>query len=157
VLRVVCAASPTPGLRTVCCLGWHERCLYTTCVFNYLSSTCLLCDSCVNCTCAVCCVPCRSHAWIEDSAMFGVARTLPVLCNQAWWDWPEGLRFRQEAAMAAFRCVQLRPKHVRKNEMQCKASALLILRACVSARKPPWLLSHGCCRLAASKKSVKNI
>jgi len=46
----------------------------------------------------------RSHAWVEDSALFGVARTLPVLSEQAWWDWPEGLRFRQEKAMAEFRC-----------------------------------------------------
>jgi len=45
----------------------------------------------------------RSHAWIEDSAVFGVARTLPVLSQQAWWDWPEGLRFRKPEALAEFR------------------------------------------------------
>ncbi|KAF5835101.1 glycoside hydrolase superfamily [Dunaliella salina] len=45
----------------------------------------------------------KSHAWIEDSAMFGVARTQPGLSDKAWWDWPEGMRFRQEKAMAEFR------------------------------------------------------
>ena len=45
----------------------------------------------------------RSHPWIEDSAMFEVARVQPVLNQQAWWDWPEGLRFRQPAALQEFR------------------------------------------------------
>ena len=36
----------------------------------------------------------KANPWIEDSAIFEVARNLPDLCTMAWWDWPEPLRFR---------------------------------------------------------------
>ena len=42
------------------------------------------------------------HPWIEDSALFDVARNLPELREMAWWDWPENLRLRQPAAIKEF-------------------------------------------------------
>jgi 4-alpha-glucanotransferase len=45
----------------------------------------------------------KAHSWIEDSAIFEVARGQPDLADKAWWDWPEGLRFRQAKEMNAFR------------------------------------------------------
>jgi hypothetical protein len=46
-----------------------------------------------------------AHSWIEDSALFEVARTLPELADKAWWDWPEPLRFRQPDALQKFKWV----------------------------------------------------
>ncbi len=45
----------------------------------------------------------KEHAWIEDSALFEVARNLPGLDDKAWWDWPEGLRFRNPNTLKEFR------------------------------------------------------
>lgn len=42
-------------------------------------------------------------AWIEDSAMFDVARNLPELRELAWWDWPKELRLRDPATIKEFR------------------------------------------------------
>eukprot|EP00798_Chlamydomonas_sp_ICE-L_P008636 gene8637-34084_t len=44
----------------------------------------------------------EAHAWVEDSAMFEVARNLDGLNTMAWWDWPEDLRFRKPEALLAF-------------------------------------------------------
>ncbi|KAG2499911.1 hypothetical protein HYH03_002199 [Edaphochlamys debaryana] len=45
----------------------------------------------------------KSHAWVEDSALFDVARNLPDLSQLAWWEWPEPLRLRQPAALTEFK------------------------------------------------------
>eukprot|EP00983_Pelagomonas_calceolata_P120490 1160714-Pelagomonas_calceolata.AAC.1 len=68
--------------------------------------------------------------------MFGVARTLPGLCDQAWWDWPEGMRFRQEKAMAEFRWVLPQRGHPDVSLKLWSGP-----RACTSARRKPWLSS----------------
>lgn len=47
----------------------------------------------------------KAHTWIEDSAVFEVARNQPDLCDKAWWEWPEGLRFRRSKELGAFKCV----------------------------------------------------
>lgn len=49
------------------------------------------------CTCR------QKHVWIEDSAIFDVARNLEGLDQCAWWDWPEDLRFRKPAALEEFK------------------------------------------------------
>ncbi len=45
----------------------------------------------------------KAHSWVEDSALFEVARTLPGLDDKAWWEWPEDLRFRKPAALKEFK------------------------------------------------------
>lgn len=45
----------------------------------------------------------KAHSWIEDSALFEVARNLPGLDDKAWWDWPEDLRFRRAGPLKEFR------------------------------------------------------
>eukprot|EP00197_Chlamydomonas_leiostraca_P012772 CAMPEP_0202858882 /NCGR_PEP_ID=MMETSP1391-20130828/1227_1 /ASSEMBLY_ACC=CAM_ASM_000867 /TAXON_ID=1034604 /ORGANISM="Chlamydomonas leiostraca, Strain SAG 11-49" /LENGTH=549 /DNA_ID=CAMNT_0049537853 /DNA_START=179 /DNA_END=1828 /DNA_ORIENTATION=+ len=45
----------------------------------------------------------RAHSWIEDSALFEVARNLPSLCDKAWWEWPEALRFRRAGELRQFK------------------------------------------------------
>lgn len=45
----------------------------------------------------------KSNPWIEESAVFDVARNLPELSQSAWWDWPEDLRFRKGDAMRKFK------------------------------------------------------
>ncbi len=45
----------------------------------------------------------KAHPWIEDSALFEVARNLPELSDKAWWEWPEDLRFRKGGALKEFR------------------------------------------------------
>ncbi|PNH04623.1 4-alpha-glucanotransferase DPE1, chloroplastic/amyloplastic [Tetrabaena socialis] len=47
----------------------------------------------------------KEHPWVEDSALFDVARNLPELSQLAWWEWPEPLRLRQPAALKEFREV----------------------------------------------------
>lgn len=44
----------------------------------------------------------HANKWIEDSAIFDVARNLPDLSQMAWWDWPEGLRFKKADAVQEF-------------------------------------------------------
>lgn len=45
----------------------------------------------------------KEHPWVEDSALFDVARNLPELSQLAWWQWPEPLRLRQKEALKEFR------------------------------------------------------
>lgn len=45
----------------------------------------------------------KAHAWVEDSAVFDVARNLPGLSDKPWWLWPEPLRFRDPEALKSFR------------------------------------------------------
>lgn len=44
----------------------------------------------------------KNNPWIEDSAMFEVARNLEGLNMCAWWDWPVDFRKRKPAALAEF-------------------------------------------------------
>ncbi|GAX75691.1 hypothetical protein CEUSTIGMA_g3134.t1 [Chlamydomonas eustigma] len=44
----------------------------------------------------------KLNPWIEESAVFDVARNLPELSTMAWWDWPESLRFRDPEALKTF-------------------------------------------------------
>lgn len=44
----------------------------------------------------------KSNSWIEDSAVFDVARNLPDMREMAWWEWPEPLRFRKQDALKKF-------------------------------------------------------
>jgi 4-alpha-glucanotransferase len=47
----------------------------------------------------------KLNAWVEDSALFDVLRQQPDVEELLWWDWPEPLRFRQEAAMKEARAL----------------------------------------------------
>ena len=42
-----------------------------------------------------------AHPWVEDSALFAaLAEHEPDCVGKAWWEWHEGLRFRDETALA---------------------------------------------------------
>nr|QKY15155.1 4-alpha-glucanotransferase (DPE1) [Polytomella parva] len=43
------------------------------------------------------------NPWIEDSAIFDVARNLDEFKELAWWDWPEDIRFHKREALDKFR------------------------------------------------------
>eukprot|EP00195_Chlamydomonas_chlamydogama_P015568 CAMPEP_0202902880 /NCGR_PEP_ID=MMETSP1392-20130828/18588_1 /ASSEMBLY_ACC=CAM_ASM_000868 /TAXON_ID=225041 /ORGANISM="Chlamydomonas chlamydogama, Strain SAG 11-48b" /LENGTH=555 /DNA_ID=CAMNT_0049589739 /DNA_START=130 /DNA_END=1794 /DNA_ORIENTATION=- len=45
----------------------------------------------------------KANKWVEESAVFDVARNLPDLADKAWWDWPEPLRFRKSDALKKFK------------------------------------------------------
>ncbi|MEW5303517.1 MAG: hypothetical protein WDW36_006201 [Sanguina aurantia] len=44
----------------------------------------------------------QQHPWIEESALFDVARCSPALSQLAWWQWPQPLRLRDPAALREF-------------------------------------------------------
>lgn len=44
----------------------------------------------------------QEHPWIEESALFDVARCSPSLSQLAWWQWPQPLRLRDPQALKEF-------------------------------------------------------
>ena len=45
----------------------------------------------------------KANVWVEESALFSAITEIPELDEVAWWDWPEKLRFRDAATLAALR------------------------------------------------------
>jgi hypothetical protein len=43
------------------------------------------------------------NAWVEESAVFDACRQQPELSVLCWWEWPEGLRLRQEDVLSEFK------------------------------------------------------
>jgi hypothetical protein len=82
----------------------------------------------------------KANAWVEDSAIFDVARNMEGLNTVAWWDWPEPLRFRQKAAIDAFKKVHRAPICVTRCVTRCA-------RACVHAACTPRGLAGVACML----------